>query len=184
MCGELSHVTSAEPILLVLRAPLRRSYCCVLASRGRGSQRDAATFPGSHGSDARNVCWRQCCRIASLEWLCCCCLVAKSCLTPCNPWTVALQAPLCMGLSRQEYWSVFPFPSPGHLPHKIKPSSPTLAGVFITTVPPGKPVILLSYLFNVAENGETALKVNSAHSFVHYTSNRQMISVEVGTVKK
>ena len=49
---------------------------------------------------------------------------------------------------------------------------------------PGKPVILLSYLFNVAENGETALKVNSAHSFVHYTSNCQMISVEIGAVKK
>ena len=31
-------------------------------------------------------------------------------------WTVALQAPLCMGFSRQEYWSGLPFPSPGDLP--------------------------------------------------------------------
>ena len=78
-----------------------------------------------------------------------------------------------------------PLPSPGDLPHtEIKPLSPTLAGGFITTVPPGKPVILLSYLFNVVENGETGLKFNSAHSFVHYTSNRQMIGVEVGAVKK
>ena len=28
-------------------------------------------------------------------------------------WTVALQVPLSMGFSRQEYWSGFPFPSPG-----------------------------------------------------------------------
>ena len=33
------------------------------------------------------------------------------------PWTVARQAPLSMGFSRQEYWSGLPFPSPGDLPH-------------------------------------------------------------------
>ena len=32
-------------------------------------------------------------------------LVAKSCLTLATPWTVACQAPLSMGFSRQEYWS-------------------------------------------------------------------------------
>ena len=30
-------------------------------------------------------------------------------------WTVALQAPLSMGFSRQEYWNGVPFPSPGKL---------------------------------------------------------------------
>ena len=40
-------------------------------------------------------------------------------------WTVALQAPLSMGVSRQEYWSRLPFPSPGHLPNPgIEPMSP------------------------------------------------------------
>ena len=39
-------------------------------------------------------------------------LVAKSCLTLATPWTVAFQAPLPMGFSRQEYWSGLPFPSP------------------------------------------------------------------------
>ena len=29
-----------------------------------------------------------------------------------TPWTAAYQAPLSMGLSRQEYWSGVPFPSP------------------------------------------------------------------------
>ena len=31
-----------------------------------------------------------------------------------TPWTVAYQAPLPMGFSRQEYWSGLPFPSPVH----------------------------------------------------------------------
>ena len=42
-------------------------------------------------------------------------LVAKLCLTLVTPWTVARQAPLPMGLSRQEYWIGLPFPSPGYL---------------------------------------------------------------------
>ena len=42
--------------------------------------------------------------------------VAQSCSTPCDPWTVAHQAPPSMGFSRQEYWSGLPFPSPGDLP--------------------------------------------------------------------
>ena len=33
------------------------------------------------------------------------------------PWTVAHQALLSMGFSRQEYWSGFPWPSPGDLPN-------------------------------------------------------------------
>ena len=34
-----------------------------------------------------------------------------------TPWTVAYEAPPSMGFSRQEYWSVLPFPSPGDLPN-------------------------------------------------------------------
>ena len=33
------------------------------------------------------------------------------------PWTVACQAPLSVGFSRQGYWSGLPFPSPGDLLH-------------------------------------------------------------------
>ena len=44
-----------------------------------------------------------------------------------TPWTVALQAPLSMGFSRQEYWSGLPFPSPGDLPNPgIEAESPAL----------------------------------------------------------
>ena len=55
-------------------------------------------------------------------------------------WTVAHQVPLSMGFSRQEYWSGLPLPSPGDLPNPgIKPASPSLAGRFFATEPPGKP---------------------------------------------
>ena len=44
-----------------------------------------------------------------------------------TPATVAYQAPLYMGFSRQEYWSGLPFPSPGDLPNVgIEPRSPAL----------------------------------------------------------
>ena len=44
-----------------------------------------------------------------------------------TPWTVAYQAPLSMGFSRQEYWGGLPFPSPGDLPNPgIEPRSPAL----------------------------------------------------------
>ena len=42
-----------------------------------------------------------------------------------SPWTVAVQAPLSMGFSRQEYWNGLLFPSPGDLPDAgIKRASP------------------------------------------------------------
>ena len=59
------------------------------------------------------------------------------------PGTVAHQAPLSLGLSRQEYWSEFPFPPPGDLPDPgIEPASPALAGGVFTRELPGKPTIL------------------------------------------
>ena len=50
------------------------------------------------------------------------------------PWTVAHQAPLSVGFSRQEYWNGLPCPPPGNLPDPgIEPESPFLAGEFFTT---------------------------------------------------
>ena len=67
-------------------------------------------------------------------------MITHSCVLNCfshvclcvTPWTVACQASLSMGFSRQEYWSGFPCPSPGHscvedstfykeLPHVLAP---------------------------------------------------------------
>jgi len=60
---------------------------------------------------------------------------------PVTPWTVARQALLFMGFSRQEYWSGLPFPPPGDLPDLgIEPVSPALASGFFTTEPPKKPI--------------------------------------------
>ena len=56
-----------------------------------------------------------------------------------NPWTVAHQAPLSMGLSRQEDWSGLPFPSPGDLPDPgIQPRSIALQADSLPTQLPGK----------------------------------------------
>ena len=68
------------------------------------------------------------------------CLLSRcSCVGPfATLWTVACQAPLSIGFSRQEYWSGLPFPSPGDLPKPgVKPVSLTLpassTGFFTTS---------------------------------------------------
>ena len=64
-----------------------------------------------------------------------------------TPWTVAYQPPLSMGFSRQECWSVFPYPSPGDLPDPgIEPGSPALQADALLSEPPGKPKSLLILL--------------------------------------
>ena len=55
-------------------------------------------------------------------------------------WTVAHQAPLSMGFSRQECCSMLPFPSPGDHPDPgIEPGSPALQADSLLSEPPGKP---------------------------------------------
>ena len=68
------------------------------------------------------------------------CSVTFNSLRP--PWTVAHQAPLFMGFSRQEYWNRLPCPPPGDLPNPgLEPTSlvsPAFAGRFFTTEPSGR----------------------------------------------
>ena len=75
-------------------------------------------------------------------------------------WTVAHQAPLSMGFSRQEYWSVLPCPPPGE---SSQPRDPTCVsyiscteGGFFTAELPGMPhwttrefVLLFSLLYSL-----------------------------------
>ena len=91
-------------------------------------------------------CWK--------TWMCVCvCLCVCVCVCVCTcacvhrhthmlscvwlfetPWTVAHQAPLCLEFSKQEYWSVLPFPPPAALSDPgIKPASPASAGGFFAT---------------------------------------------------
>ena len=64
-----------------------------------------------------------------------------------TPQTVALQAPLSVGFSKQEYCSGLPFPPLGDLPNPgietVSPVSPALASGFFTTEPSGKPITTL-----------------------------------------
>ena len=58
------------------------------------------------------------------------------------PWTVAHQALLSMGFSRQDYWSGLPMPSPGDLPdpgiEPVSPTPPAWQAGSLLLVPPGK----------------------------------------------
>ena len=67
-----------------------------------------------------------------------------SCVRPfATLWTVACQAPLSMGFSRQEHWTGLPCPPPGDLPDPgIKPTSLCLLhwqADSLPLAPPGKP---------------------------------------------
>ena len=72
------------------------------------------------------------------------CSVAQLCPPLCDPIDCSPPAFSVHGVFKQEYWSRLPFPTPGDLPGQgIEPTflvSPALAGEFLTTVPPGKPL--------------------------------------------
>ena len=62
-------------------------------------------------------------------------LVTQSCPAV-SPWTLAHQAPLSMEFSRQEYWSGFPFPSPGNiLDPGIEPAYPVTPALQVNSSP-------------------------------------------------
>ena len=86
--------------------------------------------------------------------------VTQSCPTLCDPVDYSLhQAPLSMGFSRPEYWSGFPFLSPGHLPNPgIEPGSPTLEADALTSEPPGKPQRRA-----MPKNVQTTIQLHSFH---------------------
>ena len=80
---------------------------------------------------------------------------SSACVLNCVPWTVDCHTPLSMELSRKEHWSKLPFSTPGNLPNPgIKPMSPVLVGRFLTTEPPGKPVLKA---FSTAQNPSTSV---------------------------
>ena len=68
-------------------------------------------------------------------------VIAQLCLILLDPMSVALQALLPIGFSRQEYWSRLPFPPSGHLVNPGieagSPASPALAGGSFTAESPG-----------------------------------------------
>ena len=84
-----------------------------------------------------------------------------------TPWTVAYQAPLSMGFSRQQYWSGLPFPSPGDLPNPaIKPRSPALQTDALPSEPPGKSINGVSALLKQGKADTCGLTIYSIYSFM------------------
>ena len=71
-------------------------------------------------------------------------------------WTVALQALLSMGFSRQEYWNGLPCAPPGDLPNPgIEPGFPALQADSLPLVPPRKPIIVVISSKNVQVQVQT-----------------------------
>ena len=107
---------------------------------GRGGE-------GGHGCRCLMRCSGRVNRGTSLQKICCsgsrwmCVQSLSHVQLFVTPWTVALQAPLSMEFSRQEYWSGLSFPSPGDLPNPgIKPRSPALQADSLLFETPGKPL--------------------------------------------
>ena len=113
------------------------SRCCLTTWKdGVGSKVGGGSGEGTH----------VCLRLIHVDvWPCMCvCMLSRFSHVHlfATRWTVARQAPLSLGFSRQEYWSGVPCSPPGDLPNPgIKSASPTslaLAGGFSTLLPPRK----------------------------------------------
>ena len=98
-------------------------------------------------------------------------------------WTVAYQAPLSMGFSRQEYWSGLPFPLPGDLPNPGTEhtslrmhNSPALAGgIFILSATWEGPRICEGYHLAMSNS----LGPNGIYSpFVHWILQERKLRQE------
>ena len=76
-------------------------------------------------------------------------------------WTIAHQAPLSMGLSRQEYWSRLPCSPPGDLPNlgieSVSLTSPALAGEFCTFSAPWE-ALYIEHIMRNARLDESQLE--------------------------
>ena len=112
----------------------------------------------------------------------CVCVYAHSVVCDSLPplWTVARQASLSMGFSRQEYWSELPFPSSGDLPDPgIKSVSPALTAGFFVTESPGKPyeVDTLPILLMRKLRLSGVVTLSSTHSYGGRTFTAVVISL-------
>ena len=82
-----------------------------------------------------------------------------------NPWTIAYQAPLSMGFSRQEYWSGLPFSSPRDLPD-LRYKTPGLSHckqTLFLSEPPGKTSSAM-----VCLNCPGATQIKSKEIYIHH----------------
>ena len=105
------------------------------------------------------------------------CSVTQSCQLSAAPWTVAHQAPLFMGFSRQEYWSGLPFPSPGDLLEQgIEPSSLALQAESLPFESPGKPRLIKTISFTFVPNNCKLEHCRKCPGWGRGTMTRRIIS--------
>ena len=85
--------------------------------------------------------------LSLFQHLCCCCLVAESCLTLLGPrGPYSLLGSSVQGISQGRILQQVTISSPGNLPDpRIKPEPSALAGRFFTTEPPGKPSLSVQW---------------------------------------
>ena len=108
----------------------------------------------------------------------CCVCCAKSlqlCPTLVTPWTVACQAPLSMGFSRQEYWSRLPFPStPWSKGYFAKMSSFWAWERLAATLP--FQTLLLDFHFSTPSSASLCSQTSCQHPLISATSHQSAIS--------
>ena len=103
-------------------------------------------------------------------------------MTLCDPMDCSLPDSSVMEFSRQEYWSGFAISfSRGNLPDpEIKPTSPAVAGRFITTEPFGKPKLNYSQGLIIGFNADYTSNLPVR---VFYFFKRQMAALYRRRVK-
>ena len=102
--------------------------------------RGARKGPGQgSGTSCPTIWYRTCVYVCVCVCLFSCSVVSDAAIL----WTVALQAPLSMGFSRQDYWSGLQFPPPGNLPdpgtEPVSPVFPALQAYSLPAETSGRP---------------------------------------------
>ena len=138
---------SATPWTVTRQAPLsmrfsRQEYWSGLPASPPGDPPDSGIEPKFPTSPAGRLFTAKPIREAlSLYHVCVRYSVVSDSATP---QTVALQAPVFMGFSRQDYWSGLPFPSPGDISNPgIKPRSLALQVDSLPSEPSGKSLCII-----------------------------------------
>ena len=90
------------------------------------------------------------------------------------PWTVAHQAPLSMGFSRQEYWRGLPYPSPGDLPNLgIEPGLLHCRKILYSLSYKGSPYVLIRQTHSAISFRDNDSATNRKHLLLTL-SNRSL----------
>ena len=93
-------------------------------------------------------------------------LVLRCVLLIVTPWTVAHQAPLSLGFSRQESWSGLPCPPPVDIPHPgIEPVFPVSPAAGFFTTEPRVQLLYRVVLISTVQQNESAIDIHGSPLF-------------------